>query len=53
MTVKQMSEMFATVNARSLCYEALEMLVSERKYMKTIVGLGTTIRGKQIQIDLI
>jgi hypothetical protein len=53
MTVKQMSEMFATVNARSLCYEALEMLVSERKYMKTIVGLGTTIRGKQIQIDLV
>jgi hypothetical protein len=53
MTVKQMSEMFATTNARSLCYEALEMLVSERKYMKTIVGLGTTIRGKQIQIDLI
>jgi len=53
MTVKQMSEMFATVNARSLCYEALEKLVSDRKYMKSIVGLGTTIRGKQIQVDLI
>ena len=31
MTVKQMSEMFATTNARSLCYESLEMLVSERR----------------------
>jgi hypothetical protein len=53
MTVKQMSEMFATTNARSLCYEALEMLASERQSTKAIVGLGTTIRGKQIQIDLI
>jgi hypothetical protein len=53
MTVKQMSEMFATVNARSLAYEALEMLASERQSTKSIVGLGTTIRGKQIQVDLI
>jgi len=45
--------MFATTNARSLCYEALEMLVSERQSTKSIVGLGTTIRGKQIQIDLV
>jgi hypothetical protein len=58
MTVKQMSEMFATTNSRTLCWEALETLASERVAAKSLrklipTGLGTTIRGKQIQVDLI
>lgn len=58
MTVKQMSEMFATTNSRTLCWEALEMLASERVTAKSLsklipTGLGTTIRGKQIQVDLV
>ena len=58
MTVKQMSEMFATTNSRTLCWEALETLASERKLAKSLrklipTGLGTTIRGKQIQVDLV
>ena len=58
MTVKQMSEMFATTNSRTLCWEALEMLASERSAAKSLrklipTGLGTTIRGKQIQVDLV
>ena len=57
LTIKQMTEQFATVNARTLCWEALLKL----SYMRYIakkdnavipVGLGATIRGKQIQIDL-
>lgn len=58
MTVKQMSDQFATVNARSLCWEAMEMLARMRKAEKAgggiqPVGLGATIRGKQIQVDLV
>ena len=58
MTVKQMTEMFATVNARALCWEAMEMLARMRKAEKEgggipPVGLGATIRGKQIQVDLV
>jgi hypothetical protein len=58
MTVKQMTEMFATVNARVLCWEAMEMLARIRKAEKEgggipPVGLGATIRGKQIQVDLV
>jgi hypothetical protein len=58
MTIKQMSEQFATTNARSLCWEAVETLVAERflarAHRKDIpTGLGTTIRGRQIQVDLL
>lgn len=58
MTVKQMSEQFATVNARSLCYDAMNLLAVDRGLAKAVrrpmpTGIGTTIRGKQIQIDLV
>ena len=58
LTIKQMTEQFATVNARSLCWEALLQLSSMRqeaqKYNDLIpTGLGTTIRGKQVQVDLV
>jgi hypothetical protein len=58
MTVKQMTEMFATVNARVLCWDALLQLANMRYLAKVdgkLVpsGLGTTIRGKQIQVDLV
>ena len=58
LTIKQMSEQFATVNARSLCYEAITKLANEREFAKSLrkpvpVGMGITIRGKQIQVDLV
>jgi len=58
MTVKQMTEMFATTNARSLAWEVLLQLSNMRqeaqKYNEPIPsGIGTTIRGKQIQLDLV
>jgi len=58
LTIKQMTEQFATVNARTLCWEALLQLSSMRqeaqKYNELIpTGLGTTIRGKQVQVDLV
>ena len=59
MTIKQMNEQFATVMARSICWEAMIQLSYERRMAeatrKFIVptGLGTTIRGKQIQVDLV
>jgi hypothetical protein len=58
LTIKQMTEQFATVNARTLCWEALLQLSSMRqeaqKYNELIPsGLGTTIRGKQVQVDLV
>jgi hypothetical protein len=58
MTIQQMTEMFATTNARVLCWDAMEMLAAERYLAKAHrkeipTGLGTTIRGKQIQVDLV
>jgi hypothetical protein len=58
MTIKQMTEMFATVNARVLCWDALIQLSYERRMAEATrkpipTGLGTTIRGKQVQIDLV
>ena len=58
MTVKQMTEQFATVNARSLAWEVLIQLSNMRqeaqKYNELVPsGIGTTIRGKQIQLDLV
>ena len=58
MTISQMTEMFATVNARLFCWEALielsDLRQEAQKYNDPIpTGLGTTIRGKQIQVDLI
>ena len=58
MTVQQSVTMFATVLSRSLAWEALLQLSSMRqeaqKYNEPIpTGIGTTIRGKQIQVDLV
>ena len=58
LTVKQMSEQFATTNARSLAWDALMELVRMRHLAPFTkepcpTGLGTTIRGKQIQVDLV
>lgn len=58
MTIKQMTEMFATVNARVICWEALIQLSYERRTAEATskpvpTGLGTTIRGKQVQVDLV
>ena len=58
LTVKQMTEQFATVNARVLCWDALIQLSylryeAKRKNELIPTGLGTTIRGKQIQVDLV
>jgi hypothetical protein len=58
MTVQQMVSMFATTNARSLAWDVLLELSSKRqeaqKYNEPVpTGIGTTIRGKQIQVDLV
>ena len=58
MTISQMTEMFATVNARLFCWEALielsDLRQEAQKYNDLIpTGLSTTIRGKQIQVDLV
>jgi len=58
MTITQAVSMFATVNARSLAWDVLLQLSSMRqtaqKYNEPIpTGIGTTIRGKQIQLDLV
>ena len=58
MTIKQMNEQFATVMARSICWEAMIQLSYERRMAMATskpvpTGLGTTIRGKQIQVDLV
>ena len=58
MTIQQMTEIFATVNARVLCWDALLQLGNMRFFAqkdgKSVpTGLGTTIRGKQIQVDLV
>jgi len=59
MTVQQMTEQFATVNSRSLCWEALQTLAVERELAQSLgtksipTGIGTTIRGRQIQVDLV
>jgi len=57
MTVQQMTEQFATVLARTVCWEAVEMLARMRRVEKACggiapVGLGATIRGRQVQVDL-
>ena len=57
MSIQQMTEQFATVLARSLCWEALIQLSYERRMADATrkpipTGLGTTIRGRQIQVDL-
>ena len=58
MTIQQMTEQFATVNARVLCWDALLQLGRMRVFAQKDgncipTGLGTTIRGKQIQVDLV
>jgi hypothetical protein len=58
LTVAQMSEQFATVTARSVCWEAMEKLAAMREAEKhggglVPIGLCATIRGRQVQVDLI
>ena len=58
MTIQQLVSMFATTNARSLAWDGLIQLSNIRqeaqKYNEPIpTGIGTTIRGKQIQLDLV
>jgi hypothetical protein len=58
MTIQQMTEMFATTTARTVCWEAMMKLAHMRYNAKvfnepTPVGLGATIRGKQVQVDLV
>ena len=57
MTITQAVSMFATNMSRSLAWEALLQLSFMRqeaqKHNELIpTGIGTTIRGKQIQVDL-
>jgi hypothetical protein len=57
MTVKQMTEMFATTTARATCWEALLKLAHMRDAEHRgggiqPVGLCATIGNKQVQIDL-
>ena len=58
LTIKQMSEQFATVNARVTCWDAMIKLSylryeAKRKGEPVPTGMGTTIRDKQIQVDLV
>jgi hypothetical protein len=58
LTIQQMSEMFATFNARVTCWDAMIKLSflryeANRKNELAPTGLCTTIRGKQIQVDLV
>lgn len=58
LTIQQMTEQFATATARTLCWEAMIKLSYERRMAQAIKkpipqGLGTTIRNKQVQVDLV
>jgi hypothetical protein len=58
MTVKQMTEQFATTSARVVCWEAMGKLAHMRYMEKKNggimpTGLGCTIGNKQVQVDLI
>jgi hypothetical protein len=58
LTIQQMTEQFATVNARVVCWEAMMQLAflryeANRKNETVPTGLGTTIRNKQVQVDLV
>ena len=58
MTIKQMNEQFATAMSRAICWEAMIKLSYERRTAEATrkpvpTGLGTTIRGKQVQVDLV
>jgi hypothetical protein len=53
-----MVEQFATVNARTVCWEAMIHLAYDRRMAEINKrpipsGLGRTIRGKQVQVDLV
>jgi len=58
MTIWQIATQFATAPTRVICWEAMIQLSYERRMAMATskpvpTGLGTTIRGKQIQVDLI
>jgi hypothetical protein len=58
MTVQQMVSMFATSLARDIAWDVLLQFSAIRQAAKKHnepipSGIGTTIRGKQIQLDLV
>jgi hypothetical protein len=58
LTIQQMTEQFATVTARTLCWDAMLKLSylryeAKRKNEAIPTGLGDTFRGKQVQVDLV
>jgi hypothetical protein len=58
LTIKQMSEQFATATARTVCWDAMIKLSylryeARRKNEPVPTGLGHTFRGKQVQVDLV
>ena len=58
LTIKQMSEQFATNTARTLCWDAMLKLSylryeAGRKNETVPTGLVDTFRGKQVQVDLV
>jgi hypothetical protein len=58
MTIKQMTEMFATTSARATCWEALMKLsymrqIAEKDKELLPIGLCATIGNKQVQVDLV
>jgi hypothetical protein len=58
MTIQQMTQQFATVNARAICWDALIQLsylryIAQRKGETIPTGIGTTLRNKQVQVDLV
>jgi hypothetical protein len=58
LTIQQMTEQFATVNARATCWDAMNQLAYLRYMAKkdgdlTPSGISTTIRGRQVQVDLV
>jgi hypothetical protein len=58
LTIKQMTEQFATATARTVCWDAMIKLSylryeAKRKNEPVPTGLGHTFRGKQVQVDLV
>jgi hypothetical protein len=58
LTIKQMTEQFATATARTVCWDAMIKLSylryeARRKNETVPTGLGHTFRGKQVQVDLV
>lgn len=58
LTIKQMTEQFATATARTVCWDAMLKLSylryeAGRKNQPVPTGLVETFRNKQVQVDLV